>query len=681
MGDSTAQMEKLELGQSFTDVVGPLGKPSEFIHVDDEKLKNERIIFIAGGVGTAPVYPQVKWLVEKGVHVEVIIGARSKELVILEDEFKALTPYVHICTDDGSYGIKGNVTNVLEKLVSDDGKCFTHVVAIGPMIMMKFSTLMAKKLNLPIIVSLNPLMIDGTGMCGACRVEIDGRVKFACVDGPEFDGHKVNFDEAMLRLRMKSEGMALEHENENCPIEHEEVKDSKKRVAPYMLEANERVFNFSEVNLGYQNLEATCEASRCLECKKAKCVCACPVGVDIPHFVGALKNGDLREASRVLSLYTKLPSVCGRVCPQERQCEGSCVVGKKGESISIGQLERYVGDWALENVEVVKTPRNGKKVAVVGSGPAGLACSAELAFMGYDVDVFESLHKLGGVLSYGIPSFRLPKEIVSKEIENIAKMGVTFHTNFVVGKTQTVDDFLNDGYEAVFIGSGAGFPKFMGIKGESSLGVFSANEFLTRVNLMGANLTSGKTPSAIGKKVAVIGAGNVAMDAARVAKRLGCEVSIVYRRGFEEIPARHEEIEHAKEEGVEFKILTNPIEILHDDELRVRGIKCIKMELGEKDEGGRASCKEIEGSEFIIDVDSIIISIGTVPNDLVTASTKELEISKKGTICLNGGESRTSRDGVFAGGDIVTGAATVIEAMGAGKKAAVEIDEYIKSKN
>ena len=682
VGESTKDMEKLNVGDSFEDVVGPLGQMCEFMHDDIEELKKQHFVFIAGGVGAAPIHPQIKWFSQQGLKMDVILGSRSKDLLILEEEFKKLTPNVHVCTDDGSYGLHGNVTNVLEKLVLEDGKKFTHAVAIGPMIMMKFATLMTEKLNIPTTVSLNPLMVDGTGMCGACRVEIDGKVKFACVDGPEFDGFKVNFDEAQMRLRMRQENtLEDEHENDECPIEHEEVQDAKKRSLPYVMEPLHRAHTFDEVSLGYTFKEVVAEANRCFICKHPKCVNSCPVGIDIPTFIKKLREEDIEGAASILLSHTKLASICGRVCPQEKQCEGSCISGKKGEPLAIGLLERFVGDWSLQHMETKVPKKNGKKVAIVGSGPSGLAASAQLSEYGYEVDVFESLHKLGGVLAYGIPSFRLPKEIVKAEIDRIKKLGVKFHTNVVIGKTITIDELFDEGYEAVFIGSGAGFPNFLGIKGENAMGVLSANEFLTRVNLMGGNKKDYHTPTTIGDKVAVIGAGNVSMDSARVAKRLGAQTSIIYRRSYEDIPARAEETEHAKEEGIDFKLLTNPIEILADEKGRVKGLKCAKMELGEPDESGRRRPKEIEGSEFIIEADTVIISIGTKPNDLVTSTTGGMDTTPKGTIVIKEGKTtETTREGVFAGGDIVTGAATVIQAMGAGKKAAKEIDEYIKSK-
>lgn len=680
VGKSTLDMEELEIGDSFDDVVGPLGKACEFVHEDLKKLKKERFVFIAGGVGTAPIYPQVKWFVAHGLEVDVIIGARSGNLLIMEHEFRDLTPNVYICTDDGSYGFHGNVTNLLEKLVIEDGKKFTHAVAIGPMIMMKFATLMTKKLGIPTTVSMNPLMVDGTGMCGACRVEIGGEVKFACVDGPEFDGFKVNFDEAQKRLQLREENLFEDtHENTECPINHENHEDKKRRANPHMREASGRVKSFDEVNLGYTINEVVTEANRCLECKKPRCVAMCPVEIDIPGFIKRLKDSDIHGAAEVLAEHTKLASVCGRVCPQEKQCESVCITGIKKEPVAIGLLERFVGDWSLLHLESIPPKKNGKKVAVVGSGPAGLAASAELAKFGYEVNVYESLHKLGGVLTYGIPSFRLPKDVVENEIDRIKKLGVTFHTNVVIGKTLMIDELLEES-EAVFVGSGAGFPRFMGIKGENSIGVLSANEFLTRVNLMKGHESNYHTPTTIGKKVVVVGAGNVSMDAARVAKRLGVDTTIVYRRSYDEIPARAEEVEHAKEEGVNLKLLTNPIEIISDDNGHVCGIKCVQMELGKADESGRFSVSVVENSEFIIEADTVIMSIGTTPNELITASTKGLETSKKGTILVKEGVTQTSLKGVFAGGDIVTGAATVIEAMGAGKSAAKEIDEFIKNK-
>ena len=444
-----------------------------------------------------------------------------------------------------------------------------------------------------------------------------------------------------------------------------------------------RATNFKEVCLGYSLEEATLEATRCLNCKNPRCVAACPVGIQIPNFIEALKGGDVKGASEIIAKDSSLPSICGRVCPQESQCEGSCILGIKGESVAIGKLERFVGDWRLNNPQSVELPaKNGRKVAVVGSGPAGLACASDLAKLGYEVTVFEALHEIGGVLVYGIPEFRLPKKgVVAKEIENVRALGVKFETDVIVGRTVTVDSLMDEeGFDAVFIGSGAGLPRFMGIEGENLNGVLSANEFLTRVNLMGAwNPEVSETPVYVGRKVVVVGGGNVAMDAVRTAKRLGAEAVIVYRRGEAELPARKEEVHHAKEEGIEFRMLTNPTRILGSEDGWVKGINCVEMELGEPDASGRRSPQEKAGSDFVIDCDVVIMALGTSPNPLIASTTGGLNINRRG--CIEADEvGTTSRKGVFAGGDAVTGAATVILAMGAGRKAAKAIDEYIKSK-
>ena len=446
-----------------------------------------------------------------------------------------------------------------------------------------------------------------------------------------------------------------------------------------------RATNFEEVCYGYDPEEATLEASRCLRCKNPRCVAACPVGIRIPDFIAALHEGRLQEAADIISEDSSLPSICGRVCPQESQCEGSCILGIKSEPVAVGKLERFVGDWKLEHGAPVQPAavRNGRKVAVIGSGPAGLACASDLARMGYEVKIFEALHKVGGVLVYGIPEFRLPKErIVAREIAQVERLGVGIETDVIVGRTVTIDSLLDDeGYDAVFIGSGAGLPRFMGIPGESLKGVYSANEFLTRSNLMKAYLPTSKTPIRTGKKVAVVGGGNVAMDAARSALRLGAEtVYIVYRRGMAELPARKEEVEHAEEEGIIFKTLCNPVEIHANDEGFVKSITCIEMELGEPDASGRRRPIEKKGSEFELDVDTVIMSLGTSPNPLIRSTTPGLETNKHGCIVTEGDEGKTSREGVYAGGDAVTGAATVIKAMGAGKAAAKAMDEYIQNK-
>ena len=442
-----------------------------------------------------------------------------------------------------------------------------------------------------------------------------------------------------------------------------------------------RATNFEEVCLGYNEEEAVKEAARCLNCKNPKCRNGCPVSIDIPAFISKVKDKDFEGAAKEIAKYSSLPAVCGRVCPQEKQCEGKCVLGIKGDPVSIGKLERFTADWATENnIDLSKTaPKNGIKVAVIGSGPSGLTCAGDLAKMGYDVTIFEALHKAGGVLEYGIPEFRLPKEkVVAKQVENIKKMGVKIETNVIVGRTITIDElFDEEEFKAVFIGSGAGLPRFMGIPGENANGVFSANEFLTRVNLMKAAEEGYPTPVRAGKKVAVVGGGNVAMDAVRTAVRLGSEGHIVYRRGETELPARAEEVHHAKEEGIIFDTLTNPTEILVDEKGWVKGMKCIRMELGEPDASGRRSPVEIPGSEFIMDVDTVIMSLGTSPNPLISSTTEGLEINKRRCIVAEEETGLTSKEGVYAGGDAVTGAATVILAMGAGKKAAAAIDKFL----
>ena len=445
-----------------------------------------------------------------------------------------------------------------------------------------------------------------------------------------------------------------------------------------------RAKNFEEVCLGYTDEEANLEASRCLNCKKPRCVDKCPVSINIPAFIQKVKDGDIKAAAEVIAEASALPAVCGRVCPQESQCEGQCVLGIKGEAVAIGKLERFVADWTRENnVDISKKAEpNGKKVAVVGAGPAGLTCAGDLARLGYEVKIFEALHEPGGVLVYGIPEFRLPKETVVKtEIENVKKLGVEIETNVIVGRTITIDQlFEEEGFEAVFVGSGAGLPKFMGIPGENANGVLSANEFLTRSNLMKAFKEGYDTPIRVGDRVAVVGGGNVAMDAARTALRLGAEVHIVYRRSEAELPARVEEVHHAKEEGIIFDLLTNPVEIQQDEKGWVTGMKCIRMELGEPDASGRRKPVEVEGSEFIMPLDTVIMSLGTSPNPLISSTTKGLEINKRRCLVVEEETGKTTKDGVYAGGDAVTGAATVILAMGAGKRAAKGIHEYLSSK-
>lgn len=460
--------------------------------------------------------------------------------------------------------------------------------------------------------------------------------------------------------------------------------DRMKKIPVREQNAGERIKNFNEVCLGYSEEEAVNEASRCLNCKNPLCVSDCPVSISIPKFIQCIKEKDFKKAAEIINEASSLPAVCGRVCPQETQCEGKCVLGIKGAPVAIGKLERFIGDWSRENnIDLsVKPERKNKKIAVIGSGPAGLSCAGDLAKIGYDVTIFEALHEPGGVLVYGIPEFRLPKDTVVKhEIENVKKLGVKIETDVIIGKTVTIDELMHEeGFSAVFIGSGAGLPKFMGIPGENYNGVFSANEFLTRNNLMKAFRHDYDTPIKSGKKVAVVGGGNVAMDAARTARRLGSEVHVVYRRSEEELPARREEIHHAKEEGIIFDLLANPVEIIGDEKGWVKGMKCIRMELGEPDASGRRRPVEVKGSEFMIEVDTVIMSLGTSPNPLIATTTKGLDVNKWGCICASDETGITSREAVFAGGDAVTGAATVILAMEAGKKAAKAIDELLMNK-
>lgn len=686
IGHSTKRMLTLNEGESFRDIVGPLGQPSAFIHRPLETLRTQRYCFIAGGVGIAPIYPLVKWMHAHGLECDVIVGARSQSLLFYLDKLGAVTNNLYIATDDGTMGEKGNVNTVLERLVKEEGKHYDEITAIGPMIMMKFVAMKAAELDIPCVVSLNALMVDGTGMCGACRVTVNGQTRFTCVDGPEFNAAHIDFDECMKRQAMYDH-IEERKQKDSCECmtaaEKAFTHDGKSRVPVREQPAEVRKNNFDEVCLGYNAQEAIAEAKRCLNCKKPQCVTGCPVQINIPAFIHEVAEGNFAEAARIISEDSALPAVCGRVCPQEIQCEGKCVLGKKGEPIAIGKLERFVGDWSRENNWSASQTAadNGRKVAVIGSGPSSLTCAKELRMKGYDVTVFEALHEFGGVLVYGIPSFRLPKEtVVRHEVENVRKLGVHFESDVVIGRTLKVEELMtNGGFDAVYLGTGAGFPNFMNIEGENLCGVVSANEFLTRNNLLFAYKEGFETPNFVGKKVAVVGGGNVAMDAARTAVRLGAEVHIVYRRSEEELPARAEEVHHAKEEGVIFNLLCNPVKILGNEQGWVRGMECVRMELGEPDASGRRRPVAINGSEFTLDVDMVVMSIGTSPNPLIASTTDGLDINRHGCIVADE-EGRTSRQGIFAGGDIVTGAATVILAMGAGKKTANAIDEYLMKK-
>ena len=689
VGETTRQLAAMQEGDDLYTIVGPLGRPSELIElVENGKSPLKRLLFVAGGVGIAPVFPQVKWAFRQGIPTDVIIGARSKDLLFYEDELRAVCHNLHIMTDDGSYGEQGLVTAKVDELCTK-GVEYSHCVAIGPLPMMKFVSLTTKKYNLPTIVSLNCMMVDGTGMCGACRVRVGDEVKFCCVDGPEFDGHLVDFDEAARKLKTpdaRRYRIATSESGHQCNLapaveEALNMPAGSRRSKPAEQEPKVRARNFDEVSFGLTERQAITEANRCLQCKKPRCVEACPVGINIPRFIQNIKEENFNQAYVTISMDSALPAVCGRVCPQETQCEGSCVMGVKNEPIAIGALERFVAD----NHRAQSKPQSqcypaGRKVAVVGSGPSGLTCAGDLAKHGYQVTVFEALHHAGGVLVYGIPEFRLPKQkVVEPEIENLRRLGVEIRTNVIIGKSITIDQLFSEmEYDAVYIASGAGLPKFMGVKGETLIGVISANELLTRTNLMHGYDEKYDTPIYLGKKVIVVGGGNVAMDAARTALRLGSEVTVVYRRGQQDMPARREEVHHAMEEGVQFMFQTAPVEILGNEDGTVRALRCAKMEMGESDAKGRRSFKQIEGSEFDLEADTIVAALGTSPNPLIRTTTPGLECEPWGGIKADE-NGQTSRKLIFAGGDAVSGAATVILAMGAGRKAAKAIMEALGS--
>ena len=678
VGSSTQKMAKFEKGQTLLDVVGPLGRPS---HIE----KFGTVVCVGGGVGVAPVLPIAKALFEAGNRVISIIGARTKEMLILEDEMKAVSTELYVTTDDGTYGHHGFVTDVLKQLI-EKGEKIEEVVGIGPVVMMKAVSDVTRPHNIRTIVSLNTIMVDGTGMCGCCRATIGGETKFVCVDGPEFDGHQVDFKELVARQKMYNREERRAMWDHQCKLEFQakQLKKTKRRERMPEQNPKKRVQNFSEVALGYTRENAIREASRCLQCKNMPCIEGCPVNITIPEFIKKIKEGDFMGAIHVIKETNALPAVCGRVCPQETQCEEKCVLGKKGEPIAIGRLERFAADYEAQQGDIrvpeVAKP-TGKKVAVVGAGPAGLTVAGELAKKGHDVSVFEALHKAGGVLVYGIPEFRLPKAIVQREVDYVGKLGAKIKVDVIVGQAVTVDELFAQGFDAIFVGTGAGLPYFLNIPGENLNGVYSANEFLTRANLMKAYLfPEYDTPVRVGSKVAVIGGGNVAMDSARVAKRLGAEnVYLVYRRSRAEMPARAEEAHHAEEEGIDFRLLTNPIKVVGDDNGWVTGLEVVKQQLGEPDASGRRRPMDIPGSNYIIDVDVVIVAIGQGPNPILTQSGAGLELRKSGNIVADPETGKTSRKGVFAGGDIVTGAATVILAMGAGRKAAAAMDEYLKT--
>ena len=680
IGVSSSKLCAMNVGDSLTDLVGPLGKAT---HIENFGT----VVCACGGVGAAPMLPIAEALKKAGNRVITVLAARTAELIILKDELARWSDEVIVMTDDGSMGEKGLVTTGVEAVINREtvNKCIT----IGPAIMMKFVALTTKKYDIPTDASLNTIMVDGTGMCGACRVTVGGKTKFVCVDGPEFDAHAVDFDEMLSRLRSYKPEEAAAYEQYMAyskPMTAKE-KAALPRVKMNELPADVRVKSLRmEVNQGLTLTQALTEAKRCLNCKNAGCIQGCPVGINIPQFIHQLGEGDILGAAATIKESSSLPAVCGRVCPQEKQCESMCIHHKMNhEPVAIGYLERFVADHSAGSLTsnsasgLTSNSASGLRVAVVGSGPAGLSCAGDLAKYGYGVTVFEALHEIGGVLKYGIPEFRLPNRIVDQEIDNLRALGVHFEKDTIVGKTISMEELQEQGYKAIFVGSGAGLPRFMGIPGENLNGVMSCNEYLTRVNLMDASNNGTDTPLLYGKNVIVVGGGNTAMDACRTAKRLGAERSIiVYRRSEAEMPARVEEVRHAKEEGIEFMTLHNPIEYHADESGRVCEAVLQVMTLGEPDESGRRSPVEVEGQTVTVPADLVIVSVGVSPNPLIPSAVAGLEVSRKGTIVV--GENMQSNIPIlFAGGDIVRGGATVILAMSDGRKAAASIHDYLNN--
>ena len=696
VGLSSSRLCDLNEGDYITDVVGPLGQAT---HIENFGT----VVCAGGGVGVAPMLPIAAALKKAGNRVISVLAGRSKDLIILEKEVREVSDEVIIMTDDGSYGDKGLVTEGIERVIKREK--VDHCVAIGPAIMMKFVCKLTKQYEIPTVVSLNTIMVDGTGMCGACRVTVGGKTKFVCVDGPEFDGHQVDFDGMMQRLGSFRAEEAQEMEKlgkaEECSSECDELTNRdaawrvelrnkmkpKERTAiercamPELEPAYRATKLREEVNTGFTKEMALVEAQRCLDCPKPACMEGCPVSINIPSFVKNIERGEFIKAAQVLKMTSSLPAVCGRVCPQEKQCESKCIHLKMGhKAVAIGGLERFAADYARESGEMpapqVAAP-NGVKVAVVGSGPAGLSFAGDMAKLGYAVTVYEALHEIGGVLKYGIPEFRLPNAIVEHEIENLRAMGVEFIKDCVVGKTISIAQLQDEGFKGVFVASGAGLPNFMNIPGENSNNIMSSNEYLTRVNLMDAANPDTDTPICKGKSVAVIGGGNTAMDSVRTALRLGAErAMIIYRRSEAEMPARLEEVKHAKEEGVEFLTLHNPIEYIADEKGCVKQIVLQKMELGEPDASGRRSPVPVEGAIETIDIDVAVVAVGVSPNPLVPTSVEGLELGRKNTIAVNE-NMQSSIPFIYAGGDIVRGGATVILAMGDGRHAAAAMHEQL----
>ena len=717
VGLSSKKMCALGEGDCVADIVGPLGNPT---HIE----RFGTVVCAGGGLGVAPMLPIIQALKAAGNRVLSVMAGRSKDLIILEDKVRASSDEVVIMTDDGSYGEKGVVTVGIEKFIEQEH--VDKVFAIGPPIMMKFSNLTAQKHGIPCEVSLNTIMVDGTGMCGACRLTIGGKTRFVCIDGPEFDGALVDWDEMFKRMGTfkREEQEELSHYEEHlssvadendktvaavtASIHLKEIipndtlddrdatwrKELRSSTKPKERTQTERVVmpeldpvyrattRTEEVNVGLTKEMAMKEAKRCLDCAKPTCVEGCPVNIDIPSFVKNIERGEILAAAKVLKKTSALPAVCGRVCPQEKQCESRCIHLKMNSNpVAIGYLERFAADYERESGNVSLpdiAPSNGIKIAVVGSGPAGLSFAGDMVKMGYDVYVFEALHEIGGVLKYGIPEFRLPNKIVDVEIENLAKMGVHFQTDVIVGKTISVEQLEEQGFRGIFVGSGAGLPNFMNIPGENYINIMSSNEYLTRVNLMDAANPTTDTPINPAKSVLVVGGGNTAMDSCRTAKRLGADVTLVYRRSEVEMPARLEEVKHAKEEGIRFLTLHNPVEYLADEQGAVRAAVLQVMELGEPDASGRRSPVPVEGKTVTLDVDQVIVAVGVSPNPLVPKSIDGLELGRKNTIVVNEG-MQSSRPEIFAGGDIVRGGATVILAMGDGRRAAQHMNEYLQA--
>ncbi len=714
VGLSSQKLCGLNEGDVIADVVGPLGNPT---HIENFGT----VVCAGGGVGVAPMLPIIRALKAAGNRVLSVIAGRNKDLIILENEVMASSDELIIMTDDGSYGEKGVVTVGIETFIKQEH--VDKVFAIGPPVMMKFCCMLTQKYNIPTDVSLNTIMVDGTGMCGACRLTIGGKTKFVCIDGPEFDGALVDWDEMLKRMGTfkRAEQEEMEHYEQhlnsvspdiNVSISNikmdveatsetieqltdrnsqwrKDLRDAIKakdrmaipRVVMPELDAEYRSHTRTEeVNKGLTKEMAMTEARRCLDCARPSCVTGCPVSIDIPSFIKNIERGQFIAAAKVLKNTSSLPAVCGRVCPQEKQCESKCVHLKTGEpAVAIGYLERFAADYERESDNIVLPeikPSNSVKIAAVGSGPAGLSFAGDMAKKGYEVTVFEALHEIGGVLKYGIPEFRLPNRIVDVEIENLRKMGVTFITDCIIGKTISVEQLESEGFRGIFIASGAGLPNFMGIPGENSINIMSSNEYLTRVNLMDAANPSTDTPINIGHNVLVVGGGNTAMDSCRTARRLGGNVTLVYRRSEKEMPARLEEVKHAKEEGIKFMTLHNPIEYIADENGAVKQVRLQEMRLGEPDESGRRSPEPIPGAIKTMDIDQVIVAVGVSPNPLVPKSVKGLELGRKNTIVVNE-EMQSSRPEIYAGGDIVRGGATVILAMGDGRRAADNMDKQL----